>query len=341
MNARPQLRNEAGPHRGHGETAEPVEPGDRGRDAATPAEIPRAGLLDVAARVWKQLGTDNVSLLAAGVGLFALLAAFPALAAVVSIYGLFSAPEDIARQLATLQGLVPQEALRVFTTQLQAMAHDAPARTVGIGVIVTLVIALWSARKGVVAIMSACNVAYGESERRSWLRQTAVSLLFTFGAVVYFIITLGVGAALPFVLKALFGAGALTEFLSLLRWPLLWAFVVLALAVTYRFAPARTPARWRWVSWGALIAASLWVVGGILFEVYLRNLGNFGNTYGALGGVIVLLLWLYLTGYIVILGAEINAELEHQTRRDTTVGPEAPMGRRGAYVADTLGRSRR
>ncbi len=325
--------------------AAPADPGEhvegRGRDATRPGEIPRAGLLDVAARIRDQLGRDNVSLLAAGVGLFSLLAAFPALAAMVSIYGLFSSPGDIARQLQTLQGVIPGEALDVFSSQLQAMAGDAPSSTVGVGVVVTLLIALWSARKGMVAVMSACNVAYGEIEHRGLVRQAVVSLSFTVGAVVYFIVTLGIGGALPFVLKALLGDGRLAGFLSLLRWPLLWLFIVVGLAVIYRVAPARAPAKWRWVSWGAVIAASLWVVGGILFELYVRNLGNFGKTYGALGSVVVLLLWLYLSGFIVILGAEINAELEHQTRRDTTVGPEAPMGQRGAYVADTLGRLRR
>jgi membrane protein len=191
------------------------------------------------------------------------------------------------------------------------------------------------------AIMSAANAAYGETERRTFFRRIALSVVFTLGAIVYFVVTLAIGAALPFVLDALLPGEGISEALSILRWPLLWLFVVLALAVIYRFAPARAPAKWRWVSWGAAIAATLWVVGGVAFEIYLRYFASYGETYGALGGVVVLLLWLYLSGFTVILGAEINAELEHQTRRDSTTGPARPMGSRGAYVADTLGRSRR
>jgi membrane protein len=157
---------------------------------------------------------------------------------------------------------------------------------------------------------------------------------------VYFSVTSAIAIGVPLVLDAWIASDAVALIGTALRWPLLWFFVLFGLAVIYRFAPARTPARWRWLTWGSAIAASLWVAGGIAFEAYVRTIGTFEQTYGTLGGVVVLLLWLYLSGFVVILGAEINSELEHQTRRDSTIGPEKPMGQRGAYVADTLGRIR-
>jgi membrane protein len=202
-------------------------------------------------------------------------------------------------------------------------------------------IALWSARKGMAAVISACNVAYGEAEKRGLFRQMLISLAFTGGAIVYFIVTSLIGAGLPLVLEGRFHNGLIAILLELVRWPILWLFIVVALAAIDRYAPSRRRAKWRWATWGSAIAATPWVAGGVLFEVYVRTFGNYGETYGALGGVVVLLLWLYLSGFVVILGAEINSELEHQTARDSTIGPPKPMGQRGAFVVDTLGAIRR
>jgi membrane protein len=190
------------------------------------------------------------------------------------------------------------------------------------------------------ALIQACNAAYDERESRGFIHRLMLSLVFTAGAIVYFSVTSAIAIGVPLVLDSWIESGAVALIGAALRWPLLWLFVLFGLAVIYRFAPARTPARWRWLTWGSAIAASLWVAGGIAFEAYVRTIGTFEQTYGTLGGVVVLLLWLYLSGFVVILGAEINSELEHQTRRDSTIGPEKPMGQRGAYVADTLGRIR-
>ena len=312
----------------------------RGRDAMRPGEIPARGWVDVAVRVRTALGAHRVSLLAAGVALFGLLAAFPALAAIVSIYGLFASPADVAGHLQSLSGVIPADALEIVRNQLSDVASQQ-STALGFGVALSLLVALWSTRKGIVALMMACNAAYGETERRGFFTKIGVSMGLTFGAIVYFIVALTIGAAVPLAAEALFQNDILVSLANAVRWVLLWLFVVFGLAVIYRYAPSRTRARWRWVSWGSAMAATLWIAGSLLFELYVRNFGSYGETYGALAGAVVLLLWLYLSAFFVILGAEINAELEHQTERDSTIGPEAPLGERGAYVADTVGEARR
>jgi membrane protein len=246
-------------------------------------------------RVREQLNEDNASLLAAGVGLFALLAAFPALAALVSFYAIFPTPGQISDHLEPLSGLLPGAALGVLREQLTSVA-STQSTTLGVGAVIGFVLALWGARKGMAALMQACNVAYDETRRRGVIGQIIVSLGFTFGAMVYFVLTSAVAVGLPFVLESWLGDRWLMQVLTALRWVLLWIFVVFALAVIYRYAPVRRRARWRWVTWGSVAAATLWVVASIAFEVYVRTFGSFAETYGAIGGVVVLLLWLYLSG---------------------------------------------
>jgi membrane protein len=205
------------------------------------------------------------------------------------------------------------------------------------GIIAGIALALWSARKGMVALMKVTNVAYDEEENRGFFRQLFVSLAFTFGAVVGFLAVLLLGVAVPLGLSFL-PLGPMTEIVVLgVRWVLLFAVAVLGLSIVYRFAPDRHPAQWRWITPGSLIAATLWLIGSALFALYARNWGSYGETYGALGGVVVLLMWFYLSGYLVIFGAEINSELERQTKKDTTIGRPKPQGARGAYAADTVG----
>lgn len=206
-----------------------------------------------------------------------------------------------------------------------------------VGIIAGIAIALWSARKGMIALMTVTNIAYDEEEQRGFFKQLLVSLAFTLGAVIGFLAVLLLGVAVPFALSLL-PLGSATEIVLLaVRWLLLFGVAVLGLAVVYRFAPDRHPAQWRWVTPGSLIAATLWLIGSALFALYARNWGSYGETYGALGGVVVLLMWFYLSGYIIILGAEVNAELERQTKEDTTTGAPRRMGARGAYSADTVG----
>jgi membrane protein len=310
--------------------------GSRGREAERPQEIPARGWLDVAMRVREEIGRDNASLVAAGLALYALLAVFPALAAIVSLYGLFASPAEIAAQVQSLSGVLPEQASNILRNALHNLATQR-GQALGLGAIFGFLLALWSARKGMVALMQAMNIAYNEEEDRGFFRQLFVSLAFTVGAVLGFVLVLLLAVAVPVVLRALPIPDALGIAVSALRWVVLWALIVTALAVVYRFAPDRNEPRWRWVTWGSAIAATLWILGSMLFSLYVRNFGSYGETYGTLGGVVVLLLWFYMSGFIVLLGAEINAEMEHQTRRDTTRGEPKEMGQREARMADTVG----
>ena len=316
--------------------AEKDEPG-RGRAAHAPSEIPRAGWRDILLRVWHKLGEDNVSLVAAGVALNSLLAVFPAMALLASVYGMFASPAQVGHEIQPFYGILPHEAAGIIQTQLEALARPRN-QTLGIGAIVSFVVSVYYSSKGVSALMSATNIAYSERERRGFIEVILVALGFAVGAVVGFVVMLLLTVAVPLGLEKL----PLPHFVDLaalvLRWILLWLFAALGLAIVYRYAPSRENARWRWVTWGSVIAATLWLVSSVLFSLYVRNFGSYGKTYGALGGVIVLIMWFYLQGYAIVLGAEFNAETEHQTAVDTTRGPPAPMGERGAYMADTLGK---
>jgi membrane protein len=311
---------------------------ERGREAELPRDIPARGWFDVLKRVFKETSRDNVSLIAAGLALYALLAVFPALAAAVSLYGLVSSPDQIAGQIQNLSGVLPQQAADILRTALQNLASQQ-SQALGAGAIIGVLVALWSARKGMVALMTATNVAYDEEEERGFFKKLFVSLAFTVAAVVGFVLIVALAAAVPLALRALGLPDVVQTILGVLRWVVLWFLVVFALAVVYRFAPDRDHPKWSWVTWGSAAAATLWLVVSLLFSLYVRNFGNYGETYGALGGVVVLLMWFYLSAFVVVLGAEINAELEHQTRRDSTTGREQPAGQRDAYVADTVGES--
>jgi membrane protein len=315
--------------------AERAEPG-RGRGARSPSEIPRAGWRDILVRVWRKLSEDNISLVAAGVALNTLLAVFPAMAVLASVYGMFASPAQVGAEIQPFYGILPHDAAAIIQTQLEALARPR-TQTLGIGAIVSFVVSIYYSSQGVSALMSATNIAYSERERRGFIKLILVALAFAIGAVVGFVIMLLLTVAVPLGLQHL----PLPKFIETaalaLRWVLLWLFAVLGLAIVYRYAPSRDNARWRWVTWGSVVAATLWLVSSVLFSLYVRNFGSYGKTYGALGGVIVLIMWFYLQGYAIVLGAEFNAETEHQTAVDTTRGPPAPMGERGAYVADTLG----
>ena len=309
-----------------------------GRTAAHPKQIPTAGWRDIFMRVVQNIGRDNTSLVAAGIGLNALLAVFPALAVLVSVYGMFASPGDVATDLGPFLSILPGDASKLLTDQLQTLTTPKN-HTLGFGAIVATIVALWNSRQGMSALMTATNIAYNQREQRGFLRQTALSIGFSMGAMFIFLVMLLVGVAVPLLLqRAPIGQGV-TLAILVFRWVLLWSFAVLGFSLAYRYAPDRQAPKWRWVTWGSAIAATVWILGSLGFAAYVQNFGSYGKTYGALGGVIVLLMWFYLMGFTIVLGAEINAEMEHQTAVDTTEGPPAPMGQRGAYVADTLGKA--
>jgi membrane protein len=309
-----------------------------GRHAQRPADIPKAGWRDILARVWTAIGKDNVTLVSAGLSMYALLAVFPSLAAAVSIYGIFASPDDVIRDMNSFVGVLPPGTWDIFAKQLQDVASHAGG-TLTATAAVALLVSLWSARSGMASLITATNIAYSEPEKRGVVRQILVSLAFTGAGVLTFLLMLLLGVAVPISLKVFGISGSAEGVVGVLRWVLLWLFAIVGLAAIYRYAPSRTRPKWRWVTWGSVIAATLWLLGSLLFAIYVRTFGAYGKTYGALGGVIVLLMWFYVTSFTIVLGAEINAEMERQTRRDTTEGPQKPLGERGAYAADTVGPS--
>ena len=310
----------------------------RGRFAVRPGEIPVRGWRDVLLRVKGQIAEDNLSVVAAGVAFYAMLAVFPALAALVSGYGLVANPADVQQQLSAVAGVLPAEAYSLLDKQLTAIVTK-PQSALSLAAVAAILFALWSAAKGVKALIVALNIVYDETEKRGFLKLNAVAVCLTAGGIVFIGLALASVVVLPVVLEAL-GLGGIAETLiRLLRWPLLAAVVYIALTVLYRFGPNRTEAQWKWVSWGAILATALWLAASALFSFYVASFGNYNETYGSIGAVVVLLMWFYIGAYIVLLGAELNSEMEHQTRMDTTVARGRPMGQRGAYVADTLGKT--
>ena len=310
---------------------------DRGREADRPAEIPKRGWWQIAKRVKAQIKEDRLSIIAAGVAFYGLLAVFPALVALVALYGLVADPAMVESHAAALSAMLPPEAAQVLTTQLHDLATTDQS-ALGIGAVGGLVVALWSASSAVRTLMEALNVAYNEEERRGMISFYGTALILTFGGV------LGVAAAmvlvvcLPAALKLLGLNWLIQTALALLRWPVLAALAIVGFALFYRFAPSRAQPRWRWVSWGAAIAVALWVIGSALFSLYVTRFGHYNETYGAAGAIVILLMWFLLSAYAILIGAEINAEMERQTRKDTTAGGRRPMGARGAYAADTVGK---
>ena len=308
----------------------------RGRDAVQPTEIPPAGWKDILVRVRAEAKDDGVTLMSAGVAFYALLALVPGLVALISIYGLLAEPSDVKDQVTSTLSAAPVEVRELVTAQLEAIVESAGGDAV-VGVILGIVLALWSASSGVGHLVEAINRTYDEKETRGFLRLKIISLALTVGSVLFIVVAFAVVALLP-ALLAKTGLGASGRVVvGLLRWVLLLGGMTVGLAVLYRYGPDRDEARWRWVSPGAVIAAATWVVGSVIFSIYTANFARYNETYGSLGAVVVLLLWLFLTALVVIIGAEINCEIERQTARDSTVGPERPMGLRNATAADTLG----
>jgi membrane protein len=307
--------------------------GDRGRGADSPTEIPPAGWGDILKRTVGQLKSDNVPIVAAGVAFYVFLAMVPAIVAVVSVYGLVADPVDVERQLETLLTALPQDAAGLVQTQVEAIT--AQGRTsLGFGVVVSVLAALFAASKGMQALVVALNIAYDEEETRTFLRLRGLAVGLTVGLAVAAVVGVGGMVLAGNLASALGTVGEIA--IGVLRWPILGAFAVLMLAVLYRYSPDRDAPAWRWVSPGALLATVLWLVGSVAFAVYVNNFGKFNETYGTLGAVVVLLLWLFLTAYVIVLGAELDAESERQTRRDSTQGERQPLGQRDAYVADTV-----
>ncbi|MGQ3353144.1 MAG: YihY/virulence factor BrkB family protein [Phreatobacter sp.] len=309
----------------------------RGRHARGIGEITAAGWKDVLWRTAGEVSDDRVAAVAGGVVFFALMAIFPAIAALVSLAGLFSDRGAIAGDIAQLVGFLPDGLRTLILDEVDRhVAQDDAA--LGLTLAVGLGFALWSANAGTKAVIEALNVAYGEREKRSFLYLNLISLTLTFGALGLALAALWLVVAIPILIDAL-GSELLRQAIALARWPVIAAVATLAFAVLYRYAPSRRPPQWRWVWLGALGAAAAWLAGSALFSLYISRFSDFDATYGPLGGLIAGLLWLWVSVIALLMGAEFNAETERQTLRDTTEGAPRPMGAREARAADTVGAS--
>ena len=305
-----------------------------GAQADQPTEIPKRGWLQIVKRGWAEAKIDQVPLLAAGVAFYAFMAIFPAMIAVTLLYGLFADPATIADQVDAAGGALPDDVRSLLVEQLRALSTTQRTGA-GIGVVISLLLALWSASGGVGNLITAISTAYDEQEQRGFLKKRGLALALTLGAVIFLLVVLGLVALLPVVLQ-IFTGGFVRVLLEIARWLLIAVVVAIALAVLYRVAPDRDAPKFRWVSVGAIVATVLWLLASVGFSVYVANFGNYAKTYGALASVVVLLFWLWITAYAILLGAEINAEAEQQTAKDSTRGPERPIGQRGAVKADSL-----
>ena len=320
-------------HRGTGSgTAEKRTDTVPGGEAEKPTEIPARGWFQIVKRGWAEAKTDQVPLLGAGVAFYAFLALFPALIALVTLYGLFADPAVIAEQVNSLTAL-PADVRQLIVDQINNQNQSA----LGWAAVLSIALALFSASGGVNNLMTAINVAYDEDDKRHFLKKRLLALALTLGAIIFLVVMLGLVAVVPPLVQNLLGDSPVVQFLLLAaRWILLVVLVTAALAVLYRVAPDRDAPKMRWVSVGAGVATVLWLLASIGFSVYVSTFGNYAKTYGVFAGIIVLLFWLWITSYAILLGAEINAEAEQQTAADTTQGPAQPIGERDAVKADTV-----
>lgn len=320
-----------------GERAAALET-DRGREADAPEEIPSTGLKDVFWRVYAGVTRDRIMLIAAGVTYYLLLALFPAASALVSLYGFVADPSAIVDRIAFLSSVMPADGLNIFLEQLRALTSERNT-TLSIALIGGLALALWSANNGIKALFEAMNVAYAEEEKRSIVRLNVISLLFTLGALLLVIVILFAMGVVPAVLRYLWLDRFTEIIIRLARWPVMMLFVAGGIMMLYRFGPSREPAKLKWLTWGAAFSTVAWLAASIAVSFYLGNIADYNATYGTLGALIGFMVWTWISVIIVIVGAEINAELEHQTARDSTTGTPVPLGARGAYMADTVGES--
>ena len=291
-----------------------ISPGD---EAGRASEVPQRSWWQLLRRSWKEAKADQVPLLSAGVAFYAFLAFVPMLIAVVLLYGLVSTPADVAEQLDSFGSALPTSAEELLREQMESLA-GAPERSLGIGLVVALAVALWSASNGVGNLLTAINVAYDAKDERGFVKNKLVALGFTIAAIVFLALAVALVAAVPVVLGAIDAPGWVRVIAQAGRWLGLVVAVLVALAVLYRWGPHRDVQVFRWLSVGSVVATMLWLVVSLGFSVYVDNFGSYGKTYGSLAGVVVLLLWLWLTAFAVLFGAEINAESDRETGPPTT-----------------------
>jgi membrane protein len=316
---------------------ETLEDARHGRYAVRPSEIPARGLWDVICRVYYDVLNDRVTLIGAGATYYIVLSMFPGMGVLVSTYGLLSDPSDIPLQISAFRDILPPGAFDLLLPQLEGLASKGRSE-LSFAFGTSLVVAFWSATSGVKGLFEAMNVAYGEREKRGFLHLNALAIVFTLGAIATLVLLVTIIGVVPAILKALY-LDQWTELLArIARWPFVLVLTGCATTIIYRFGPSREDAKLRWLTWGTALSTIVWAMATGAFSIYLLNFANYNATYGTLGAMIAFMIWIWLSIVILIVGAEFNAELEHQTKCDSTTGPPLPMGERGAVMADTLGK---
>jgi membrane protein len=311
---------------------EAAEPG-RGRLAPAPHRIPPKGWRDILWRTWLEIGRDRLAAVAGGITFYSLLAIFPGIGAFVSLYGLFADVDEVSKQLDQLAAFVPQQILSLLGDQMVRLASQRHA-SLSAAFLVSLMLSVWSANAGMQSLIDGLNVTYDETEKRNFVVRRALTYGFTFAAIVFLTAVTAILVALPILAEDL---ELLDWWVAPVRWLALLGLSCLSFAVIYRYGPSREKARWRWVGWGAAFAALAWVGGSLGYSWFLNHLAHYDATYGSLGAVVGFMVWIWFSTMVVLVGAELNAEIEHQTALDSTTGPPLPMGQRGAAMADTVG----
>ncbi len=307
----------------------------RGRQATLPWSIPAKGWWDILKRTKEEMGNDHITLIAAGGAFYALLSVFPGIAAAVAIWGLVADPSGVVEQIDGFTAALPEDAAAIIHEQAVSAAEGGGGAV--LTAIVAILLGLWSASKGMKAMIEGLNVAYDEREERSFVKQVILRLTLTVTMILSVLLAAGLVVVLPGVLKAVGLPSGIELLIGFAKWALLIVGALVGFALLYRFGPDRDDARWQWLTPGAFLGVVLWIAGSAAFSIYVSNFASYNETYGSLGGAIILLMWLFLTSFSVLIGAEFNAEAERQTRRDTTVGGNEPLGERDAHAADTVG----
>lgn len=273
---------------------------------------------DILRQTWKDIGRKDLSLVAAGVTYYLLVALFPALAALISVYGLVENPAGMTKDVQSFSGLLPPSIVRLAIAALRELI-SASSGSLGLGAIIGIGIALFSGMRGMTSMMAALNIAYGQTETRGYVRFYAIALFLTVVIIASGLIALTLVAGLPALLSGT-GAGSPARWISLaIEWALLIVFVVGVMSVIYRYGPAGRKPQWKLASLGIITATILWLVGSILFSVYVHNFGHYGNVYGSLGLPLIILSWVWLSVFVVLFGAEINGQVERRMRGDRIV----------------------
>jgi membrane protein len=302
-------------------------------EASTAFELTVKSWWSILKRIFTNIGGHNIPLISAGVAFYCLLAIFPLLGATISLYGLIVSPEELQRHMALLVDVVPTDSSYIIEEQLKTLTEKSSS-ALGWGFFLTLFLSLWSSSKGANALITACNITYNENEGRGFFNGLVARIACTISMIATVIVALACITILPETISWVTGGSIDNKQAMWLTWPVMLVLFNFCLSALYRYAPHRRSAQWRWVTPGALLATVLWIAASYGFSIYLNEFASYNKTYGSVGGIIILLMWLYLSAYIILIGAEINSSIELQTSVDSTVGEDKPMGERNAVVAD-------